>query len=428
MRILIVVTNYLNKRVSSSKRWRCISRELAKRGHLIDVIAEDNGVDEDLNECKDLDIGYLKVGSNKETATVNKEIEYGTTQSFCIFRLGVYYLRDFYEKKRSQKIAGEIIQKRRLRLGTYDFVVCSVQNIEAFYLAYFLIRKGVAKRMVCDVRDRLSGLIYGRPELDIIGGRQIRKIAKSSEYIFAVNGGICKWIYNEIKETEKEIFIFPHGIDPIEDMIETGDKVRTHVEEGERLIISYTGSCYPGLRCIEPLFDAIKKVGEDKVRLIIAGKSVGEFHMWAAQYGMENIIDDRGYTDKLQAIRIQEESDILFYPTYIEDDSEYCGMSGKFPEYLASGKMVISIINAPHGSSWYIRETDALQLGFCCDAEMDGCSNRLAKFIRKAIDMKKNGNMSRKTESVEMDKYKVERIAKEMEVILTGENARELDN
>ena len=419
MNILIFVTNYLDMKQISSKRWRCLSRELVRLGNHVDVVAcDDHYTYEGGQDLQIIEgVGYYRIGQNPppKSTGASKTIQYELKHRFNAARFLYYLFRTKKIESNTHHKCRNLINRNVLRCKKYDYVICSIQNVEAFYMAETALKMGCANRLICDIRDVLSGLIYGRPEQDIIGSLQIRKITKKSHFIFAVNGGIKRWVLENNKwYSPDRIHVFPHGIDLNED-IYSGE-----VQEKKIFSVVYTGSTYAGLRKTDPLFSALRSFRDGEIELAVAGRNTGEFREKAEEYGIQGKFADKGMLSKNDALKLQKEADVLFYMTYIEDDSEYCGMSGKFPEYLASGKPILSLINAKEGYSWYKEETERYQFGVVIDANAGDADLEIYNYLRDRVDSTEEAHTPCSI-NMRAGDYMITTIAKRIDSLLKSE-------
>ena len=404
MKIIIVVTNYLDRTVISSKRWRCISKQLVKLGNEIDILAFDEGyIQEDDTQNNLGDIFYHSLSKKKEKPhNIVHTPRYNQKHVFNPILFLYYLLEEIYTKYRCKKIVKKILSDELLHYNQYDYVLCSVQNIDTFYIAKELLQYKKAKKLVCDIRDYLTGLIYGRPELDFLGKKQIIEISKFASFILTVNEGIADWIRKKTNNAVN-VYVFPHGIDSIEDYVEIFNQ-----KSDKKLVITWTGTSYPNLRIIEPIFSAIKGIGADNIKFIVAGKNTEEFEQCATKYHVENVLDNRKWLEREEAIRIQRQADILFYPTFVDEDKAYCGLSGKFPEYINSGKWVLCIVNAPKGYTWLKDEFNRLGIGLVCDGKSTEVVNEIMNFLLKIL----HGKIAKcEINSETKKKYRIEDIS-----------------
>lgn len=121
----------------------------------------------------------------------------------------------------------------------------------------------------------------------------------------------------------------------------------------DKFTINYSGLLYSQQRSIAPLLEAIqqlrdeKKLDLSKIRFRIIGKFESGKMEVAGQYGLESIIDYKGYLSHQEALQANLDANLLLL--LVGDEPKFKSVyTGKLFEYLRSGRPILAL--APEGS------------------------------------------------------------------------------
>lgn len=120
----------------------------------------------------------------------------------------------------------------------------------------------------------------------------------------------------------------------------------------DKFTINYSGLLYTQQRNITPVLKAIqqlrdeKKLDLSKIRFrIIGGSETGKIEI-AGQYGLESIIDYKGYLSHQETLQANLDANLLLL--LVGDEPKFKSVyTGKFFEYLRSGRPILAL--APGG-------------------------------------------------------------------------------
>ncbi|WP_144390992.1 glycosyltransferase family 4 protein [Indiicoccus explosivorum] len=153
--------------------------------------------------------------------------------------------------------------------------------------------------------------------------------------------------------------------------------------------MAYTGVTYRGKRDLTPIFMALRqlidegKVDEGKIAFRYAGSESEDVRYQAAKAGLADLVESKGMVPRkealrLQALRLQAESELLVVATWNEE--RHTGvLPGKFLEYMMFRKPIVAVVNGKVNDSEIgsmLREYD---LGFCYEAANDSRDFRKLK-------------------------------------------------
>lgn len=194
-----------------------------------------------------------------------------------------------------------------------------------------------------------------------------------------------------------KVFLLPNGYDG-EPLLESGAK-----SSCESLKIVYTGSFHPGTRELTWFVFALLYLKErerkvySKLRFTYAGKDYNYVQRLFQKFSLLDILENRGFVSRDEALKLQAESDILLLIAYTGDDPQEGSSirTGKVYEYLASGKPILAI--AP--KSWEMREEiecDGISRVFE-KSELQEMADYIAWFYkeRRQVDLKRREEVIR---------------------------------
>ena len=110
----------------------------------------------------------------------------------------------------------------------------------------------------------------------------------------------------------------------------------------DKLTFTYTGSLYPGLSDLRPLFKALAQLIEEKavdpahLKFVYAGAHGEEFIRQAREMGADAEIVNHGFVPRGDSLRLLRESDLLLHALFCTPGLRGI-MTGKLGEYWISG-------------------------------------------------------------------------------------------
>ena len=119
---------------------------------------------------------------------------------------------------------------------------------------------------------------------------------------------------------------------------------------------AYTGAIYGGKRDLRPFFEAISEIvpslkdANKKILFEYAGKEGDLFLSQAAEYNLHSYVVDHGQLSRLDALRLQQESDICLLATW-NTSFEQGALTGKIFEYLRCGLPILALCPV-NGALW----------------------------------------------------------------------------
>lgn len=451
MKILIVVNNYLQKDVVSSKRWRCLSKEFARMNHEVTVLCgEDpayNGTmltNEDFNNDnlkifkvdttptfefvkkfkrnsskytnENSQAAFKRVTSNNNKTINEKSVN--NERKIQILKLLKEILKDRIMESESRKVLTSSDIYDEIKKNHYEVIIASVYYENAYYAASFIHRFHKNAILVCDIRDRLFNSPIRTPEFDATHRCLGRRIFKECDIVTTVNNNIRNDLCQNVKNSEnayKKCKVFPHAFDEEEDAYNLNDDRLIVSRPKDALQITFTGLCQHVIDNMEHLFAVVKRLIETseikKGEIIInyAGKDSKLVESLAEKYNLTEVVRDYGFVPKQNCLAIQQESDVL-----LNLSNE---ITGKIPEYLLRKKYLLIIhekemTDELDGISKLVKEAN---LGSSISIHDKDCEERIQSVLVRLHDEKmKNGEIRYEGIDSEIQKYSIHHIAKQM--------------
>ncbi len=149
--------------------------------------------------------------------------------------------------------------------------------------------------------------------------------------------------------------------------------------------ITYTGTLYEGKRDPTLLFEALAelsaegRIDKKLLRLRFYGPQEPWLFALARRYGLEEALEAHGMVPRIEALRVQRESQLLLLLGMNNAADPGC-YTGKIFEYLASGRPTIALGGENGVVSQLLRESDA---GVCASSKPQLCDflmNAYAEF------------------------------------------------
>lgn len=280
-------------------------------------------------------------------------------------------------KKIAKRISSDLISKNE----KIDVIITSACPIIEMFIGYEL-KKRLKCKWVCEFRDLPFTSIDTHDRL--LQKDYMVKCLNVADAVVSIAPSGKKYLYeNKIVNNNDKIHVITNGFSK-------DDISKQFVKENRtELKIVHTGSLYGGDRKADLLFKAIKLAMEEnnsiKFVLECAGGNSKSIADTAKQYGLENIVLDRGFVSREEALKMQQSSDVLLMLVTNRPGS----LAAKVFEYMLCAKPVISVTcgNIPYSEE--TRVVNEIDLG-CAVEETDGYDGvkRLSNYLRAAAEKK----------------------------------------
>ncbi len=192
-------------------------------------------------------------------------------------------------------------------------------------------------KWIADFRDLFSDDYYKLYYLPKFRKRILRKVVNRADLVTTISNEFQKIIQDDI--TVPVITTY-NGLN--------NHEIKRSPEEKFR--ITYAGSLILGKRDASPIFQAIKDLLSDKevqesdIIITYAGQDGNRFLSLAQDYGLENLVEDKGFLSQSEVIDLLGKSHYALLLTSSSQD--YKGvLTSKFFVYLENQIPIINIIN-----------------------------------------------------------------------------------
>lgn len=411
-KIVIISYFFAPANMIGAVRMTKLAKYLNKKGYDVQVFTspnnsilfekENNGYDEILaNDIADISVTrvehsnfYKKFASFLRTRFFNGKTNITSTSSSSekssigsiktkIRKKILHY--GFYWVLMLQDIDFSIQGKRLINKsgGISDSVIISTYGPLANHLLAKKIRK--RNKWIADFRDPIAQYENYRLER-WINKRIENNIVKQADAVVGVADSYLKTI---LSDSDKEKNIITNGYDT-EDLryvpTSTDDKKK-------KLRFCYTGTLYSGMRDITPIFEAIQVLGKEgkinlnDIEIVYAGPQ-GEYVLnLANQYGVEEIIVNKGFVPRYESLAIQKDADVIIVLTWnVADNIGY--LPGKFLEHLMFRKEIFGYIAGPYHGSELKQIVHDLNIGECFEETDADVKKKIQDYIEDLYNSK----------------------------------------
>lgn len=272
-------------------------------------------------------------------------------------------VQSFLDDIRYGKEAIKIIRQAGT-MEEYEYIISECAPFSSNIVAYYFKKKMPNVIWIADFRDPV--IQADTPAiLRLYYSFWMKRVEKKAKHVVTVN----EIVLDELKLKTSKGKIISNGYDR-EDYIEIvkdSDK-----ETRKRVVFTYTGNVYPRKRNLLLFFRALKELNEDNdidlnnIVVKYAGSDYVSMVRQAEVYGIQYILEDNGSINHEDAIKLQRESDVLLLATW-NTEKEQGVITGKFFEYLAAEKPIISLVTGNKPNSLIKEYTDNYDLGCCVE-------------------------------------------------------------
>ena len=355
MNILIVTHFYEIDGVMGSVRWTSFAHRLAKK-HNVYVVTHHHNVDQKKEACKENDVeviyidnecNYVKSANDRkknvapvQSSVVTTAVKKKRNALKEIIRSVLYMLSMQHTARKNAKAVCRSLKEKNVKI---DYVISTSRPFINCFTAEHIAKEHNAKWLL-DQRD----LPYsdGASNIEIASYKFVlRRMDKwVSKYTLVSKGMADSFIeFCKFGKRQKEkTVVLNNGYD-------TSHKTEFVCDgESKTLSIAYAGDLYEGKRDATILFDALRKVVKDDrfhvsdVKIDYAGNSSNSLYMQAEKYGLEETVYDRGRVPHKEAIKMQQEADLLLLLTW-NTHMDRGILPGKLYEYMMAQKPIVCI-------------------------------------------------------------------------------------
>ena len=307
---------------------------------------------------------------------------------------------------------------KNLKNENFDFIFCSYPSFASPLGGIKLKKMGIGNKLIVDFRDPILSQKTSKFNLKYLLQEYI---IKNSDLMTFISAGVQNQVDNKIVNTKN--LIAPNGFDP-QDIKNIKLDNNNKNKDKKILRFVYTGAIYGGKRDLRPFFAAISEIvpslkdAKQKILFEYAGREGDLFLSQASEYNLQSYVVDHGQLSRLDALRLQQESDICLLATW-NTTFEQGALTGKIFEYFMFKKPILAIVVGNLPNSEICKIINRIDAGHCFEEAAIDSKKNLVAWIQNVIDEKqKNGTIESKYNH-EVKSFDIREVVK---VILTKMN------
>lgn len=236
------------------------------------------------------------------------------------------------------------IKKILRRCKNFDYVITSYGDMFSLFAGryYHKYHRGIP--WIFDIRDAVYRYKFTPCYVSWIAKIFERQIWKSADCILGVSKGICRRVPLKYR---KKVHCLTNGYD-----MPDREHLSTERLGKDKLVFTYTGSMYGGIRDLSVLFQAVREavnrgsIAEEGLEFHYAGNDPAYeiFKSQAQKYKLGENCVTHGKLSHKDSLALQQQSDVLIVASYDYQNNQGGVITGKALEYMSAGKPVIAII------------------------------------------------------------------------------------
>ena len=236
--------------------------------------------------------------------------------------------------------------KRILRkCKNFDYVITSYGDAFSLFAGQYYHKYHKETPWIFDIRDAVCRYKFTPCYVSWIAKIFERQIWRNADCILGVSKGICRRVPLKYR---KKVHYLTNGYD-----MPDRDHLSTERLGKRKLVFTYTGSMYGGIRDLSVLFKAVREaankgfIDEEGLVFHYAGNDSAYeiFKSQAQKYELEKNCVTHGKLSHKDTLELQQQSDVLLVASYDYQNNQGGVITGKALEYMSSGKPIIAIID-----------------------------------------------------------------------------------
>lgn len=236
------------------------------------------------------------------------------------------------------------IKETLRQCGDFDYVITSYGDAFSIFAGKYYHRYHKEIPWIFDIRDAVYRYKFTPHYVSRIAKRYERQIWKNADCIIGVSKGICKRVP---KKYRNKVHCLTNGYDKSDRDGLLKERLNT-----PKMIFTYTGSMYGGIRDLSVLFECISEavnqgvIDESRVEFHYAGNDSAYeiFKSQAQKFNLGNQCVTHGKISHREALQLQQQSDVLMVASYDYQNNEGGVITGKALEYMSANRPVIALI------------------------------------------------------------------------------------
>lgn len=446
-KILMICNYFAPDNAIAAVRITKMAKYLYNQGYKITVIAEDRqGIKDEILKRDAKGIKVIRISNSKkmirflsvyqDTITLLKKPRYDNLNNRVRLnrKTGKY---EFYPFQTAYPLIGsldylvelfrqyDLFKRSKKYLSKYtdtDYVFTSYGDYLGIFAGGYLRSKNIP--WIFDIRDAICRYKFTPQYVRWIALLFESYVWKRADRITAVSKGICRRVP---RKYWNKVRCVTNGYDK-------GDREGIIVDDKKRhkLRFTYTGGMYGGIRNLSPLFYNIRllinkgKIDEKRIEFCFAGKESAYkiFQTQAKKYALCDNCVYYGRVTRMEALKLQMESDILLVSSFDYQTDIGGVITGKALEYMSANKPIIAIINGDIEHSELKKIIQCGNLGFAYEESQDSKDNKklyqyILKLYREFIE---TGKLSHNPNESVLKKFDYQNLGKKMQQVIESIN------
>lgn len=311
--------------------------------------------------------------------------------------------------------------KRILRkCKNFDYVITSYGDAFSLFAGQYYHKYHKETPWIFDIRDAVCRYKFTPCYVSWIAKIFERQIWRNADCILGVSKGICRRVPLKYR---KKVHYLTNGYD-----MPDRDHLSTERLGKRKLVFTYTGSMYGGIRDLSVLFKAVREaankgfIDEEGLVFHYAGNDSAYeiFKSQAQKYELERNCVTHGKLSHKDTLELQQQSDVLLVASYDYQNNQGGVITGKALEYMSSGKPIIAIIMGDIEQSELANIIRSTKTGFAYeDAHKVEDYDKLYAYLCKLYkEFAEAGKIENNPDKKELRKYDYRNLCKRLIKIL----------
>lgn len=369
--VLLICNHFAPDNMIAAVRTTKIAKYLQQRGYNVEVVAEkkrDMLEDEILKkEAEGINMSYAEnsKGMMKFIAWYNKAITPFKKEKYDNLNNRIKInpktgKSEFYPFQTAYPILGSLdylvelmrqydlflsVRNRLKKYKKVDYIFTSYGDYFSIFAGIYIHNKQKDVPWIFDIRDAICGYKFTPSYVRWIARSFENYIWKRADCITAVSKGICRRIP---RRYWKKVHCITNGFDRTD-----REGLCEKKEITDKMIFTYTGAMYGGIRNLSVIFECIQKLindgkmEEDKIEFHFAGKESAYeiFRSQAQAYALDDKCIYFGKVTRKRSLELQMQSDILLVSSFDYQTDTGGIITGKALEYMSADRPMIALIN-----------------------------------------------------------------------------------
>lgn len=424
MRVAISAVQFNSDRLIGAQRPRAIAAELVKRGHDVTVFAPEVPADESVEPPPGVHVvtlprysprglqavsslpfwqravAFASVLTTVPRATVlasstlsralripaaERTKEFDALNRARLMTVG--RTRSLIDARTWVRQASLSVRDQLNELEPFDAIFSTYGPFGSLWFGRHLKRLFPAATWVSDIRDPMvySGPLKGMTEFL---KKEERQTVREADFVTVVSEGVKSSILRQKanRRFADKIHVLPNGFLR---RATSGEK-----EGPGPLRIVYTGQVYGSSQDATPLFRAIATIKRRRPDLQFevhyAGHQGHIMRDFARSEDLESVVVDHGSLTHSEAVGLQDSADMLLVLSWNRKDSQGI-ISGKFGEYLAASKPLLSLVSGDHPGAELSGLVRTMNVGCAYEAAEPSTFDSVVEFLEAAAERRSEG-------------------------------------